>query len=120
MAMFEDVGPVKGQAGSPNHPNVVTTKRKFLYALLGLLVVGVVVAVPVTVTQFTVHRRNTRASSSSGSRPLCEEYCNRLQEPPRSYCRAYLQAKGPQKFMAASVWLQANQTTRECGSYSCT
>ena len=110
--------PLKGQAVQAPSPFSVPTTRKFLYGFLGLLVVAIVVAVPVTVTQFAIHRRNTRGISSGGSKPLSQDYCNRLQGDSRTYCNAYLAAKGPSKYLAASVWLQANQTTRESVAFT--
>jgi len=110
--------PLKGQAVQSPANTTYPTRRKIFYGFLAFLVVAVVVAVPVTVTQFLVHRRSTRGtsftSSSAGSKPLTQEYCSRLQGLPRNYCSAYLKAVGPNKFTTASMWLQASQATREC------
>lgn len=110
--------PLKGQIAPPAPaPTSTTTKRKALYALLAAVVVAVVVAVPVTVTQFSVHSRTTRGTSTIGtstsSSVLSQDYCTKLHGDPKTYCKAYLKAKGPSKFMAASLWLQVSQATRE-------
>lgn len=109
--------PVKGQLAQPTAPANTSTKRKVLYGLLAALVVAVVVAVPVTVTQFAVHTRNTRGTSpvsTSGSGSLLtEDYCSKLYGDSKTYCRSYLKSTGPNKFMAASIWLQVSQATRK-------
>lgn len=110
--------PVKGQITQMTEQSGCSTKRKLLYALLAALVVVVVVAVPVTVTQFTVHRRSsTRGSSvvsTSGSGSvLSGDYCSKLYGDAKTYCKSYLKSTGPNKFMAASIWLQVSQATRK-------
>jgi hypothetical protein len=109
--------PLKGQLAQPTAPPNTSTKRKVLYGLLAALVVAVVVAVPVTVTQFAVHTRSTRGTSpvsTSGSGGvLSESYCSKLFGDAKTYCRSYLKSTGPNKFMAASIWLQVSQATRK-------
>jgi hypothetical protein len=110
--------PVKGQITQATPPTSTYTKKKLLYALLAALVVAVVVAVPVTVTQFAVHRRSsTRGSSvvsTSGSGSvLTVDYCSKLYGDAKTYCKSYLKSSGPNKFMAASIWLQVSQATRK-------
>lgn len=109
--------PVKGQITQAPASSSTSTKRKLLYALLAALVVVVVVAVPVTVTQFAVHRRSTRGSSvvsTSGSgSALSVDYCSKLYGDAKTYCKSYLKSTGPNKFMAASIWLQVSQATRK-------
>lgn len=115
MAVVE--APLKGQAPQTPPPSSSSAKRKFLYGLLAAVVVAIVVAVPVTVTQFSVHSRSTRGispvGSSSGTSVLSQQYCSKLRGDPKTYCNAYLKATGPNKFMAASIWLQVSQATRK-------
>jgi hypothetical protein len=113
--------PLKGQQAPQTPPTSSgSTKRKIWYGILAAVVVAIVVAVPVTVTQFSVHSRSTRGTSpvgtSSGTSVLTQSYCSKLRGSSQTYCNAYLKSKGPNKFMAASIWLQASQATRKYGS----
>lgn len=110
--------PLKGQLPQAPPPSPSSTKRKCCYGLLAAVVVAIVVAVPVTVTQFSVHSRSSTlgtspVGSSSGTNVLTQQYCSKLKGDPKTYCNSYLKATGPNKFMAASIWLQVSQATRK-------
>lgn len=113
-SMVVEEAPVKGKIAQAPAAGVISTKTKLCYAVLALLVVAVIVAVPVTITQFAMHRRTTRGSTSSGGNSiLTNSYCDKLQGASRAYCVSYLHSKGADKFVAASLWLQASQETRK-------
>jgi hypothetical protein len=90
---------------SNSRPKLTKAHKIMIAAGAVLLVVGVAVAVGVTLA---------KPKSSQPGELLSENYCSHLPDSSRQHCHNYFVSQGGAKFTAAADWRHYNQASCEC------